>query len=143
MNNLSGALIQIQNVSTLPDGSTLTAQCADIHISTDGKYLYTSNRGTANNVAMFAISQDSGKLSLIGNQPAFGSTPRSFIIDPSGKFLLVANQNGNNIVTFKIDGPTGKLIETGIQTIITSPVCLKFMEVHKTNTTTGIKPLEF
>jgi 6-phosphogluconolactonase len=92
---------------------------------------------------MFSISQDSGKLSLIGNQSSKISNPRSFIIDPSGKFLLVANQDANNIVTFKIDTSTGKLTETGIQTNVSSPVCLKFLEVHKGKTATGIRTIKF
>jgi 6-phosphogluconolactonase len=141
IDNTSGALTFVQSASTLPSGSTETPGSADIHITPDGKYLYASNRGTVNNIAMFSISQDSGKLSLIGNQAANGNTPRSFIIDPSGKFLLVANQDGNNIVTFKIDYSTGKLIGTGIQTSLTSPVCLKFLITHKIKTATGIQTI--
>jgi 6-phosphogluconolactonase len=143
IDNPLGALSRFQSVSTLPAGSKLIAKCADIHISQDGKYLYASNRVNANSIAMFSISQDSGKLSLIGNQSSKISNPRSFIIDPSGKFLLVANQDANNIVTFKIDTSTGKLTETGIQTNVSSPVCLKFLEVHKGKTATGIRTIKF
>jgi 6-phosphogluconolactonase len=140
IDNTSGALTFVQSVSTLPSESTATPGSADIHITPDGKYLYASNRGTVNNIAMFSISQDSGKLSLIGNQATNGNSPRSFIIDPSGKFLLVANEQGN-IVTFKIDYSTGKLISTGIKTTVTSPECLKFLITHKTRTTTGIRTI--
>src|SRR3989337_3369404 len=70
---------------------------ADIHISPDGKFLYGSNRGEANEVVIYAIGKD-GKLTYAGRQSELINTPRNFAIDPSGNFLLVANQNGNDIV---------------------------------------------
>jgi 6-phosphogluconolactonase len=139
VDNSSGALTRFQTISTLSAGDTSAAASADIHITPDGKYLYASNRGEINNIAIYAISQDSGKLSLLGHQSTLGRTPRSFVIDPTGTFLLVANQDDNNIVTFKINSSNGLLIETGIQTSVPSPVCLKFLEVHEKKVSTGIR----
>jgi 6-phosphogluconolactonase len=127
IDNSTGALKFFQDISTLPGGETKTAASADIHITPNGKYLYASNRGQMNNIAMYAINQESGMLSLIGHQPTNGKTPRNFVIDRNGKFLLVANQESSTIVCFKIDAATGKLIDTGLSTTVPNPVCLKLM----------------
>lgn len=122
----TGALSRFQEITTLQENETQYPGSADIHISPSGKFLYASNRGEINNIAMFSINQENGNLTIIGHQSVKGHTPRNFVIDPSGKFLLVANQDSDNIVTFKIDPNTGKLIDTGIESKVPSPMCLKF-----------------
>ena len=103
------------------------AACADIQIHPSGKYLYASNRGEINNIAIFEISSPDGTLRLSGHQATYGQGPRSFVIDPSGKFLLVANQNTDNVFTFRIDKSTGLPIDEPRETKIPTPVCLKFL----------------
>ena len=103
---------------------------ADIHLSPDGRFLYTTNRGKANNIAIYAVDAKTGLLSIKGYSSVLGEKPRNFMIDPTGNFLLVANQNSNNIVVFKRDSYTGLLTPTGKQlTEIKSPVCLKMTPV--------------
>jgi 6-phosphogluconolactonase len=126
VDNTDGSCKLFQNISSLPDGARLPAGSADIQVSPDGRFLYASNRAAHNNIGMFAIDQTDGHLELIGYQSTLGKTPRNFVIDHTGKFLLVANQDANNIVVFKIDQQTGKLIDTGIVCEVSSPVCLKF-----------------
>ena len=109
------------------DDNTSAPGSAAIHITPNGKYLYATNRGEFNNIAMFSISQSTGELTLIGHQASLGKTPRDFVIDPTGKFLLVANQTTSDVITFKIDASNGKLIDTGIVTKIPNPGCLKFL----------------
>ena len=55
-----------------------------------------------------------------------GVMPRSFTIDPTGSYLLVANQLSNNVVVFKIDRATGRLSNIGKEVKVDTPVCLKF-----------------
>ena len=98
---------------------------ADIHVSPDGRFLYASNRGDANEIAIFAIDQQ-GELTLAGRQSVLGKTPRNFAIDPSGNFLLAANQNTNEIVIFRRDPETGLLSSTDKRIQVDKPVCLKF-----------------
>jgi len=124
---VTGLLTRFQVISTLPEGESGEAACADIHISPSGKYLYASNRGIINNIAIYEINTQSGQLTLAGHQPVKGKTPRNFIIDPTGTFLLVANQNSDNIVTFRIDKATGRLIDTGLEVTVPSPGCLKLL----------------
>ncbi|MBK6634983.1 MAG: lactonase family protein [Chitinophagaceae bacterium] len=101
---------------------------ADIHVSPDGKFLYCSNRGDDNSISIFAIHPADGKLTLIGHQQTFGKTPRNFNFDPSGNFLLVANQNTNEIVIFKIERDTGLLTDTGKRINVPNPVCIAWIQ---------------
>lgn len=117
---------QLQVISMLPDGSKQKAGGADIHVSPDGLFLYASNRGDANEIIVYAINQETGLLTFIERQSSRGNHPRNFVIDPSGTFLLVANQKSNNIVVFKINRTTGKLTLVRINTEVDSPSCLKF-----------------
>lgn len=109
--------------STLQHDFKGESYAADIHLTTDGKFLYTSNRGE-NSIAIFKRQPD-GKLVHLGNESVRGDWPRNFTIDPSGKYLLVANQRSNNIVVFRINPITGKLSFVS-QTTLPTPVCLVF-----------------
>jgi len=121
----NGRLTPFQHISSHPDGYAGNIGSADIHVSPNGKFLYASNRGDANSLAIYTIDPASGRLQLKGFQSTLGKTPRNFLIDPSGRWLLVANQNTNNIVVFRIDEKTGLLKDTGRSLTIPSPVCLK------------------
>jgi len=101
---------------------------ADIHVASDGKFLYASNRGDANEIVIYSIDK-SGKLTYAGRQSSQINTPRNFAIDPSGNFLLVGNQNGNDIAIFKRDKKTGLLTDSGKRINVDKPVCLKFVEI--------------
>ncbi len=125
----NGKLKEIQHLSSHPDGYTGVRGSADIHVSPDGKFLYCSNRGESNTIGMFSIDQKTGKLTLVGHQSTMGSTPRNFNFDPSGNFLLVANQQSDNIVIFKRDKKTGLLTYTGEQIQVPNPVCIKWIPV--------------
>ena len=104
---------------------------ADIHITPDGKFLYSSNRLKNDGIAIFRINEVNGELSAVGYQKT-GIHPRSFIITPNGKFLLVANQHSNRIQTFRIHQETGLLTDTKQDiTTIEKPVCLKFIFKRK------------
>jgi 6-phosphogluconolactonase len=105
---------------------------ADIHISPDGLFLYASNRwDNENTIAIFSIDQENGKLKLVGHQKAWGDHPRNFTIDPSGNFLLVANQFSNNIVVFQRDQNTGLLTKTGEEITVPNPSCLQMRQYRR------------
>ncbi len=122
----NGNLSLIENVSALPAGYAGRIWAADIHVSPDGKFLYSSNRDELNDIAIFKINQSTGRLNFVGRQSTLGNAPRNFVIDPLGNYLLAANQNSANIVIFKIDKNTGMLSDTGERIEVDSPVCLKF-----------------
>jgi len=123
----NGELELLQNISALPPDYMGPIGSADIHTSPDGKFLYASNRGESNTIAIFKINQKTGWITLVGHQSTLGKTPRNFNFDPSGNFLLVANQNSDEIVIFKKDKKTGLLNDTGERIKVGSPVCIKWI----------------
>lgn len=126
----NGKLKRRQRISNMPAGDTTFAGSADIHVSPDGKFLYASNRAASNTIAIFSINQKNGKLSLVGHQTTLGKTPRHFNFDPTGNFLLVANQNSDNIVIFRVDKETGLLTDTKNRIDVGNPVCLKWIAMQ-------------
>jgi len=125
-----GKLNAIQTVSLIADGFKGKGGAADIHISPDGKFLYSTNRGDANEIEVFKINQINGKLTFVQRTSSLGKTPRNFNIDPTGKFLLVANQNSDDIYVFSINKTTGKLTYTNQKLEIGNPSCLKFAAIQ-------------
>ena len=125
----AGRLSELQTISTLPESVTdhRGLSTAEVRITPDGKYLYGSNRGH-DTIAMFAIDQESGKLTHLGNQPTGGRTPRNFNVGPEGKFLFAANQSTHNVVVFRIDPETGNLEGTGRAIYVPNPVCIRFLK---------------
>lgn len=121
-----GKLTQVNETTILAEGYKGTFSSADIHVSPNGKFLYASNRGDANNITIFKISGKGKKLKLKGQVSTLGKGPRNFAIDPTGKFLLVAHQYTNDIVIFKINKWKGTLTDTKKRFDLCSPVCLVF-----------------
>jgi len=120
----NGELQEVQTLSTLREGFKGKSYCADIHLGKSEKYLYGSNRGE-NTIVTFKAGPE-GKLTLAGHTDCGGDWPRNFVIDPSGKYLLVGNQNSGNISMFGIDEQTGLPLAPSKNYKITAPVCLKF-----------------
>lgn len=130
-NSKKGTLNAVQNISTVPPGFKGYPGSADIHLSADGKFLYASNRGDANNIAIYKVNKRKGTIAVIGYQPVLGKAPRNFSIDPSGKYLLSANQDSDEIVIFLRNKRTGLLTDSGKRIKIPKPVCLKWVPVKK------------
>ncbi len=123
-----GVLEALQTISTLPRGFEGRNSTAEVQVSPCGKFLYGSNRGH-DSLAIFAIDQETGLLTLRGHQSTEGKTPRNFGIDPTGRYLLAANQNSNSVVVFRIDPETGILKSTGNRIEVPAPVCVKMVLV--------------
>ncbi len=121
----AGTFEEFQNLRTLPPGYEGRNLPADIHVTPDGQYLYVSNRGH-DSFAGYEVSQDSGLLTFKYHTSTGGAEPRGFAIDPTGKFLLAANQNSNNLVPFLIDPGMGHLSRLGDDVQVSMPVCVKF-----------------
>jgi 6-phosphogluconolactonase len=86
--------------------------------------LYVSNRGH-NSIALFSVAA-TGALTLDQAISTGGDWPRNFSLDPTGRWLLVANQKSNSIVVFGRDPESGKLTPTRLRIELPSPVCLRF-----------------
>jgi 6-phosphogluconolactonase len=99
----------VQNITTLPPGFTNTSTAADIHLSSNGKFVYVSNRGH-NSIVSYKINAD-GTLKPLDWESSRGLTPRGFTIYKD--WLIVANQGSDDMYVFKMDGETGALTYTG------------------------------
>ena len=76
---------------------------------------------------MFAIDETRGQLKPMGQTPTGGKFPRNFALDPSGQYLLAANQNSDDIHVLHVDARLGKLTPTGKKVAAPTPVCIKFV----------------
>lgn len=100
---------------------------ADVHVHPNGKFVYSSNRGH-NSISTFAIDQQTGALRYVTSTSTQGLCPRTFGFDPSGRYMMVANQDTGTIFTFAL-GQDGSLTPTGFCAYADQPVCIKFLEV--------------
>lgn len=117
---------EIQYISSLPLGCSTPSGGGAIHLSSDGNFLYASNRGY-DSITVFKVDIDSGKLSFECNTKLKGKGPRDFSLSPSGNFMVVVNQDTSNIELYSIDKLTGKLTDLNVSEYIPNPVCIKFL----------------
>lgn len=122
-----GQLTRTQLVDMAAGQPTSDKAGAALHASADGKFLYVSNRGTANTLLVYSIDPATARLKEIQRRSVEGDHPREFSLDPSGKFLLVANQKSNQIVVIERDTQTGLLGKTVQKLAIDAPSDLKFL----------------
>jgi len=104
-----GTLSLVKTWSTLPAGSTVKPWAADLHLTPDGKFLYTSERNS-NTLAIWKVDAATGELSLVGHQPT-EKQPRGFQIDSTGTWLLAVGQTSHQMTAYKIDPATGRLTQ--------------------------------
>jgi 6-phosphogluconolactonase len=121
-----GSFSILQSVKTIPEDFTENNQGSAIHVSSDGKFVYSGNRGH-NSIAVFKTEEQTGELTYVENTSSEGDWPRDFVLDPTEKFLIVANQESNNLVLFSRDTDTGKLTLVEKDIAAPEPICLKFL----------------
>ncbi len=115
----TGALSSAVSVSAGPAGTNPTY----VAIDPTGRFLYTANAGDSVNPAdlsAFTVSATTGTLSQIdcgggvgcnGKNFKAGVYPNALTIDPSGRYLYVANANDNTVSAYAINTTTGALTE--------------------------------
>jgi 6-phosphogluconolactonase len=122
-----GELKELQTIKMMPDDFKGTNGAADIHVSPDGLFLYATNRGTVNEIFVYAIDQATGKLTAVSHYPT-GNNPRNFVIDPTGNYILVGSSN--RVIVFKVNKTTGKLTQLNTAINMQSAVCIKMIPVE-------------
>ncbi len=123
----NGTLEQTQMVDLAAGQPTSDKAAAALHASRDGKFLYVSNRGTANQLLVFAIDPTTGHLKELQRRSVEGDHPREFSLDPSGGFVLIGNQKSNQIVVVERDAKSGLLGKTVQKLPMDAPSDLKFV----------------
>ena len=111
----AGSLTATSSVPTRPAEVT-SGSTAEIALHPNGKFVYGSNRGH-DSIAVFSVGA-AGALSLVEYEPTRGQTPRNFAIDPTGRWLIAANQRSGTLAVFTIDQNTGAL--TPVRPVVVS-----------------------
>ncbi|MDT2753320.1 lactonase family protein [Enterococcus pseudoavium] len=120
-----GSFTQKQKVSTLPKDFTGENGGAAIRISNDGRYLYASNRGH-NSIAVYAIAEDGLQIELIQSISTEGDFPRDFALSPDNNYVVVANQNSDNLTLYRRDNENGLLSMLQKDVFAPEAVCVYF-----------------
>jgi 6-phosphogluconolactonase len=107
-NKKSGTFSHFKTISIIPDNFIKFNSGAAIRISKDGKFLYASNRGH-NSIVSFKISPNGKDLKLLEWTDTKGDFPRDFNFSQDEDFLIVANQNSDNVTLFSRNKRTGRL----------------------------------
>ena len=103
----SGALSPAGSPTLIGAGATGVGGLA---IDPAGKFLYAADEN-ASDVAAFTISSSTGELTAVGPPVATGALPARLIVDPSGRFLFVSNEEDpdGGISAYTINSASGAL----------------------------------
>lgn len=121
----SGLLTLQASCSSLPADAQGLSYIAEVAISHDGLFLYVSNRGH-DSISVFSITPQTGGLTFVDFTSTQGRFPRHFSLSPDQVWLIVANQNSDDIFVYKRDIRTGRLLKTSHTLQVTTPVCICF-----------------
>jgi 6-phosphogluconolactonase (cycloisomerase 2 family) len=124
----SGRLSPRQTISTLPPGFAGSNFCSEILVSADGRTVYAGNR-LHDSIGIFSVGAD-GALSFVGEEWTRGNYPRSFALDPTGRFLYCCNQRGDTVAVFRVDRRSGGLMFTGHYAPVGNPSMIVFLDLE-------------
>ena len=124
-NKANGSLALQTRIPMLPEGYKGDTRACDTVISKDGKSVYFANRDL-DFLLSFRAEPKTGALTLIGRSSCGGKIPRNFVLDPSERWMLVANQNSNAVSVFSRNPETGALADKGQSFPVQSPMCILF-----------------
>lgn len=120
------SFVPVSTVSTLGTGSFPESTASEVRVAPSGRYVFAANRGPGSDtIAMFRFDEGSERLSLVHVEWSRGRVPREFTQSPQGRYLLVANQGTDTIVTFEIDEDKPGLDYVS-ETEVPTPVSLLF-----------------
>jgi 6-phosphogluconolactonase len=122
----NGNLTRVTSIELLPEGYHGPTTACDTVITKDGRFVYFANR---ENDFLYSFRADllSGTLTALKRSNCGGKTPRNFVLDPTERWMLVANQDSNLISVFARDPKTGILSEQGKSFAAATPMCILFL----------------
>jgi 6-phosphogluconolactonase len=121
----NGSLTLVTRIDLLPPDSKGISTACDTVISRDGRSVYFANRGN-DFIYHFVADAKTGQLTPGKRSSCGGKTPRNFVLDPTEKWMLVANQNSSLISVFARDADTGVLADEGKSFAAAAPMCILF-----------------
>lgn len=122
----TGGLTRVSTVNLLPEGYTGPTRACDTVITRDGKFVYFANRDN-DFLYSFHANYTTGALTPMGRTSCGGKIPRNFTLDPSERWMLVANQDSNLISVFARNPQTGVLANEGKSFAAPTPMCILFL----------------
>jgi len=121
-----GNLTLVTRIDLLPDGYHGLTRACDTVITKDGRFVYFANRDS-DFLYSFAADPKSGSLTPMARSNCGGKTPRNFVLDPTERWMLVANQDSNLISVFARNLETGVLAQEGKSFAAATPMRILFM----------------
>jgi 6-phosphogluconolactonase len=122
-----GSLTRVTTIDLLPPNaqSGVVSTGCDTVITRDGHFVYFANRG---NDFLYSFKADAktGALTPIRRSNCGGKTPRNFVLDPTERWMLVANQNSNCVSVFSRNQETGELADQGKNFDAATPMRILF-----------------
>ena len=123
-----GHLTLRQTLPLAPEGFHGRVGAGALHLSPDGRFLSVTDRGTDNQLVTFAVAPETGQLSFASRRPVEGEEPREFAFDPTGRFVVVANQHSRAVVVFARDPATGALGPAVQRLTLDQPSAITFVK---------------
>lgn len=121
-----GSLTTIQSTKLLPPDFHGDPTGCDIVLDRAGRFAYVAERGY-DHILAYSIDPATGKLSSLGTTASGGKIPRHFTLDPTEDWVLIANQESDNITVFRRNSKTGELAKTGDSYPLVKPQCIVFV----------------
>lgn len=122
----------LQSLSTLPVGFEARSYVGEIKVDKSGRFVYVSNRGH-HSVAVYEVDQSTGLLTPMSIDSTLGKTPRHFGISPCGGYMVVGDQDTDQVKVFKLCSKKGSLEYAGQELDIPSPNFVLFQEPYPTS----------
>ena len=136
----------IQSINTIPSAFPKKLNtCGRICIHQSGRFVLVSNRGHQS-IAILRVHQHGplrGQLTTVGYFHTRGNTPRHFKFDNSGQYLIVANQDSDNISVFNFNQSSGEIKFTGNDYYVPSPNFICCCSLHDQENSESYMPDEF
>lgn len=120
----SGVFTPVAKVDLLPAGFSGRNKAAAVRFGPRGDLVYASNRG---HDSIAAVGWDGSAFGPVRHHPSGGEGPRDFALDPTGGWMVVANEGSGTLATLAVDPETGVLRETGERLAVPAPVCVSFI----------------
>ncbi len=121
-----GSLTLLTHINLLPeDYHGLTRGC-DTVITRDGRFVYFANRDN-DFLYSFKCDPKTGALTPMARSNCGGKIPRNFTLDPTERWMLVADEDSNLVSVFARNPVTGKLANDGKSFAAAAPMCILFL----------------
>jgi 6-phosphogluconolactonase len=121
----AGAIGRVQTLSALPPGFAAANTTAGLRWHPGGELFAVSNRGE-NTIVLLRFAAATGAIEIAARIPSGGAKPRDFDFSPCGRWLVVGNQDSDNLAVFRVDATAGALTDSGQRLALGTPACVRF-----------------